>query len=61
MRDLIPILALTAAFIVFTMAWRKQAHIESDEVRSFKNSLYCDDDCLHCENNDWCKFSEVKK
>lgn len=22
---------------------------------------YCDDECLHCEENDNCKFSEVKR
>ena len=22
---------------------------------------WCDDECLYCEQNDWCRFSEVKK
>lgn len=25
------------------------------------NYKWCDDDCLRCLENDWCKFSEVKK
>lgn len=31
---------------------------EKEEQEAYK---WCDDDCLHCEQNDWCKFSEVKK
>lgn len=26
-----------------------------------KNNKWCDDDCLNCEQNDNCIFSEVKK
>ena len=61
MRDIIMILLLTITWIFLVMAWKKQAHEESTEVKSFRNQLVCDDNCTRCPNNDWCTFSEVKK
>lgn len=61
MKDIIAILILTIAWITAWKIWKKTPHEESLEVKSFKNSLVCDDDCLNCFNKDWCTVSAVKK
>lgn len=35
--------------------------IEQRKKEASENHIWCDDKCLHCEQNDWCKFSEVKR
>jgi len=61
MKDIIAILLLSVAWVLLVMAWKKQAHEESIEVKSFKAARYCDDCCTRCPNNGWCTFSEVRK
>lgn len=29
------------------------------EEKKFYYSKWCDDECIRCPENDWCKFSEV--
>lgn len=36
--------------------WIKER--KKEEKQGYK---WCTDECLHCEQNDWCKFSEVNK
>ena len=39
----------------------KQEQWIRERLREQEAYKWCDDECLYCEQNDWCKFSEVKK
>lgn len=63
------ILAIVIPSAVIILALCKaagQADIKQEQwIRERKREeeayRWCTDECLYCEQNDWCKFSEVKK
>lgn len=40
--------------------WAKKWN-EQREKKKVEGYKYCDNECLYCHQNDWCKFSEIKR